>query len=84
MAEGYFQHAEHYFRILNAMNQAQQQQQQQHPPRRNAGPMAADAEGGEAVPEQPEMNGQANGHATVIEMDQPDLPESPERDREPG
>ncbi|WP_338662779.1 DUF4167 domain-containing protein [Pararoseomonas sp. SCSIO 73927] len=26
MAEGYFQHAEHYFRILNAMNQAQQQQ----------------------------------------------------------
>ncbi|MBP0447607.1 DUF4167 domain-containing protein [Roseomonas sp. SSH11] len=26
MAEGYFQHAEHYFRILTAMNQAQQQQ----------------------------------------------------------
>ncbi len=25
MAEGYFQHAEHYFRILNAMNQAAQQ-----------------------------------------------------------
>jgi hypothetical protein len=40
MAEGYFQHAEHYFRILNAMNQAaqqqQQQQQQQHRPRFNA------------------------------------------------
>ena len=31
MAEGYFQHAEHYFRILNAMNQAAQQQQQQNP-----------------------------------------------------
>ena len=30
MAEGYFQHAEHYFRILNAMNQAAQQNQQQH------------------------------------------------------
>ena len=29
MAESYFQHAEHYFRILNAMNQAAQQQQQQ-------------------------------------------------------
>jgi hypothetical protein len=29
MAEGYFQHAEHYFRILNAMNQAAQQNQQQ-------------------------------------------------------
>lgn len=27
MAESYFQHAEHYFRILNAMNQAQQGQQ---------------------------------------------------------
>ena len=26
MAEGYFQHAEHYFRILNAINQAQQGQ----------------------------------------------------------
>jgi len=38
-AEAFFQHAEHYFRILNAMNQAQQQgqgngqaTQQQHPP----------------------------------------------------
>ena len=29
MAESYFQHAEHYFRILNAMAQAQAQQQQQ-------------------------------------------------------
>jgi hypothetical protein len=30
MAEGYFQHAEHYFRILNAMNQAAQQSQPQN------------------------------------------------------
>ena len=29
MAESYFQHAEHYFRILNAMAQAQAQQQAQ-------------------------------------------------------
>jgi Domain of unknown function (DUF4167) len=29
MAESYFQHAEHYFRILNAINAQQQQQQQQ-------------------------------------------------------
>jgi hypothetical protein len=29
MAESYFQHAEHYFRILNAMNQAAAQQQGQ-------------------------------------------------------
>ena len=34
MAEGYFQHAEHYFRILNAMNQAAQQNQAQNQPRR--------------------------------------------------
>jgi len=34
MAESYFQHAEHYFRILNAMNQAAQQNQQQNAPRR--------------------------------------------------
>ncbi len=38
MAENYFQHAEHYFRIVNAMNQAAQQQgqpggHQQHQPR---------------------------------------------------
>ena len=45
MAESYFQHAEHYFRILNAMAQAvqqsqpQQQQQQGHqrPPRSHDG-----------------------------------------------
>ncbi|MBS1063190.1 DUF4167 domain-containing protein [Gluconobacter wancherniae] len=29
LAEAYFQHAEHYFRILNAMNQAAQQSQQE-------------------------------------------------------
>jgi hypothetical protein len=38
MAESYFQYAEHYFRILNAMNQAAQQNGQGHqpgnPPRR--------------------------------------------------
>src|SRR5258705_1335863 len=34
MAEGYFQHAEHYFRILNAMNQAAQQQQAPAPQHR--------------------------------------------------
>ncbi len=67
-AEGYFQHAEHYFRILNAMNQAAQQQSQQngqHQPRRQmqgdeetAAPASADGEEGEArlpgVGDQPE------------------------------
>jgi hypothetical protein len=41
MAESYFQHAEHYFRILNAMMQAAQQNQpngpQGGPPRRQQG-----------------------------------------------
>ncbi len=40
MAESYFQHAEHYFRIMNAMNQAAQQSQMMGPggppPRRPA------------------------------------------------
>jgi len=46
-AESYFQHAEHYFRILNAMTQAAQQNGQLPPPRRpqsNDG-MAADGAG---------------------------------------
>ena len=57
MAEAYFQHAEHYFRILNAMNQAAQQGQQQGGPRRpqyqgngedgGQGPGPGDAEEGE-------------------------------------
>ncbi len=36
MAESYFQHAEHYFRILNAMNQAAQQSGQQPVPQQGA------------------------------------------------
>lgn len=78
MAEGYFQHAEHYFRILNAMSQAQQQHtpMQRRPPN---GPMAAEMDLGEGI-EQPEMNGHANGHAVEPEgPEQPDLPE-PSRD----
>ncbi len=49
MAESYFQHAEHYFRILNAMTQAQQQQQQsvpngQHGPIQQRRPSGAEPE----------------------------------------
>ncbi len=36
MAEGYFQHAEHYFRIINAINQAQQGQNQHQQPNGHA------------------------------------------------
>jgi len=38
MAEGYFQHAEHYFRIINAINQAQQQNPQHHQNGQNGTP----------------------------------------------
>lgn len=56
MAEGYFQHAEHYFRILNAMNQAaaQHQQQQQRRYQPNEG---GEGEGAEPV----EMSGPGGG-----------------------
>src|SRR5690242_20186941 len=43
MAESYFQHAEHYFRILNAMNQAAQQQNGQHQGQRRHQPSAEDS-----------------------------------------
>lgn len=50
MAESYFQHAEHYFRIMNAMNQAAQQSQMlptggSVPPRRTTEAEAEEAEG---------------------------------------
>ncbi len=44
MAEGYFQHAEHYFRILNAMNQAAQAQQQNGQHQRRPFPNAEDGQ----------------------------------------
>jgi hypothetical protein len=55
MAEGCFQHAEHYFRILNAMNQAAAAQQQPRPHR------AYDQAEGEGRDDAPPENG-ANGH----------------------
>ena len=70
MAESYFQHAEHYVRILNAMNQAHQAQQQQHQQRQQRhhnGPDMTEAAGGvvDGTGEQPELNGHGhvNGHA---------------------
>lgn len=55
MAESYFQHAEHYFRILNAMAQAAQAQQGQAPRRQQNGAEGQEG-GGEA--EGGEMSGQ--------------------------
>src|ERR1700750_457392 len=60
MAEGYFQHAEHYFRILNAINQAAQQSQQngqQQPGQRRP----YNGEDGQAAPEAEETEMRAPG-----------------------
>ena len=87
MAEGYFQHAEHYFRILNAMNQAQQSQgggggygYQQGPRRYNNGPEMNDQGSqmdGPGIGDQPDMNGHANGHALEAELDNNQDPRDP-------
>ncbi len=62
MAEGYFQHAEHYFRILNAIAQAAQQNQP--PPHQNNQRHRPQQDG-----EQDER-GESQGHSAA-----PDLPE---------
>ncbi|MBR0672597.1 DUF4167 domain-containing protein [Roseomonas soli] len=54
MAESYFQHAEHYFRILNAMNQAAAQHQQTQQ-RRFQSAESGEGEASEAA----EINGQS-------------------------
>jgi hypothetical protein len=53
-AESYFQHAEHYFRILNAMNQAAQQHHPQQPNQQR---------GWRGDYQQPEPDGDGNGYA---------------------
>jgi hypothetical protein len=73
MAESYFQHAEHYFRILNAMNQAAQQNQQN----------GQQQQGGQRRPYGNEEGAQASGEAEEADPrapgtgDQPDAREIP-------
>ncbi len=73
MAEGYFQHAEHYFRILNAMNQAQQQQPapQQQGGRRYPDQQGHASDGGmmDVGNDQPDMSGQASGLEAELEAE---------------
>lgn len=71
-AEAYFQHAEHYFRILNAMNQAAQQNQgnqgqggHRRTYQNGEGPMGAD-------------EGQTPGEHDEAELRAPGLGEQPE------
>jgi Domain of unknown function (DUF4167) len=80
MAESYFQHAEHYFRILNAMNQAAQQgqqngQQQGGGPRRPYGTEEGTqppAEGDEAEVRAPGMGDQPESREIPIAAAPPD------------
>ena len=71
MAEGYFQHAEHYFRIINAINQAQQQSQPNgqanghaaqpvQPPQHN-GPRRDEPEDDQDGDEQPDLERELRG-----------------------
>ena len=77
MAESYFQHAEHYFRILNAINAQQQQQGMQ--PRR---PYNGEANNGEAGNGEA-GNGEANGEAdTAEDGEAPGMGEQPGETRE--
>jgi hypothetical protein len=56
MAESYFQHAEHYFRILNAINQATQ------PPQQNGQPQTGhQANGGQYNGNRREDDGESDG-----------------------
>lgn len=65
-AEGYFQHAEHYFRILGAMNAAQQQP----PPQDRRQRDAADGYGQDSPQEGEEsQEGQADGEGHSLEAE---------------
>ena len=78
MAESYFQHAEHYFRILNAMTQAAQQgqqgqqgQQNGQQPRRHLsnegnGEISSDGEPDEGEPGAPGLGDQPGGEPREI------------------
>jgi hypothetical protein len=71
MAESYFQHAEHYFRILNAMNQAQQQQGggQHHQQRRfQNGPEQDNQDGGD----QPEVTSTSHANGQTLDGESDD------------
>jgi hypothetical protein len=74
MAEAYFQHAEHYFRILGAMNQAQIAQGGQHQPQQGQNQQHRryqqdDQQGGEeqgGEEQEGEAQGEAHGEAQTV------------------
>jgi hypothetical protein len=69
MGEGYFQHAEHYFRIVSAMNQAAAQHQQQQAVQQanhNRRSMSDEA-GGEDAEGLPEREAAEDGRSVPVE-----------------
>jgi len=74
MAESYFQHAEHYFRILNAMAQAAQQNQQNGPPQFQRRPYNGEEAGPQAAAEQEQEEDEQAAPGTG---DQPESREIP-------
>ncbi len=60
MAESYFQHAEHYFRILNAMTQAQQNQSTQNGQQQQRRPSSNDYAGNDYAGEAGTGDGQGD------------------------
>lgn len=80
-AEGYFQHAEHYFRILNAMNQAAQTAQQERAERQRAYEQVRQVRH-EYREEEGEAEVEAQ-HSQHVEQPQPIQPSVSEQRREP-
>jgi hypothetical protein len=74
MAESYFQHAEHYFRILNAMNQAAQQSGQ---PQQPGGPQRRQYNGTEEIEQMGDMDGDDAEAAPPGTGDQPEARDIP-------
>ncbi len=68
MAESYFQHAEHYFRILNAMNQAAAQ------------PQGNQGQGGNNQPRRPDQAGDMSGSDDDMDESAPGYGDQPTTD----
>ena len=71
MAEGYFQHAEHYFRILNAIAQATQQNQA--PPHHNAQRQRPHMDGDQEDRSEPSPGYPATSEPSEEQHSQPEL-----------
>jgi hypothetical protein len=72
MAESYFQYAEHYFRILNAINQASQQNAGQQNAGQNGPPHGG--QNGQYQGQNPQYNGQPRREREPSETEEPQQP----------